>query len=158
MASQVAVQGNESSTSANQNSSFNVSLSKNLSSPNQFINNCNLKHVNSTNNSNLLISSSQFLASMPSLVAAAVAGITTFHQSNRSLLPINQHLQVQPDPNTLNVNASQNSSNPNNSNTDNKDRKINSSGTPNMEMSTPATSNLSHDYKKNNIQVIIKYS
>lgn len=86
MASEVSAQSSDNSTS--QNHSINTIQNNSPNNPNPFGNTYNLGH--STNGTNLLLSSPQFLASMPSLVAAAVAGITTFHQNNHSLLPVNQ--------------------------------------------------------------------
>lgn len=77
MASEVSALSNEN------NISQNHSINSNNDNPNPFANTYNLAH--GTNGTNLLLS-----ASMPSLVAAAVAGITTFHQNNQSLLPVNQ--------------------------------------------------------------------
>lgn len=86
MASQVSTQSTENLINASQNHSINTNNSLNNSHP--FGNTYSLAQNN--NGPNLLLSSSQILASMPSIVAAAVAGITTFHQNNQSLLPMNQ--------------------------------------------------------------------
>jgi hypothetical protein len=74
---------NNSSNNANNNSNTNQNNNNNNSNNHQQQHTLNLHHAGLTNPSQLIISSSQLLSTMPSLaVAAAAAGITT------TLLPL----------------------------------------------------------------------